>query len=181
MKLKLIYLLCLLLIASACSPVSKVDKPVSEVDEVTENPADFDLRTNQTEYIAESETGFSYGFSLTAKLENTTDQTLYLDLCYPDDTSPIYSVTLAEESDKKSSWNPAWACVGHSESIVLEPGQTRIDTYAIEGPTVSQNGQPVGEIEGLFKLSYRTLECADSGVCTPSSISSNAFKIELAD
>ena len=180
MKLKLICSLCLLLIVGACSPVSKVDKPVSEVDEVTENPADFDLRTNQTEYIAESETGFSYGFSLTAELENTTNGTIYLDICDPRNRIPLYSITLAEESDE-SAWNPAWACVGHSESIVLEPGQTRIDTYALEGPTVSQNGQPSGKMEGLFRLSYRTLECADSDVCAPSSISSNAFKIELTD
>ena len=175
MRFKSLYLLGFSLLLCACAPNTDINK------EVPENPADFNLRTNQTTYLAEPDTGFSYSFSLTAELENTTGETLYLDLCYPDDTYPIYGVTLADEESGESAWNPAWGCVGHSESIALEPGETRTDTYQLTGPTSSKDGQPLGEMEGLFRLFYRTLACADSDECEASGIISNAFRIELAE
>ena len=170
MKLFCVPLLLLLLAACSSAPAQGAG---------TEDPADFDLRTDRTAYLAEPTTAFFYGFSLTAELENTTADTLYLDLCYPDDTSPIFGIPLAE-SEEESAWSPVWACVGHSENIVLEPGQVRSDTYQLEGPTVSQNAQPLGMMEGLFRLTYRARPCPADEQCAATDLVSNAFRIELA-
>ena len=168
MRLKSLCFLGFSLLLCACAPNTDIN------EEVPENPADFDLRTDQTTYLAKSNS-----FLLTAELENTTGETLYLGLCFPDDTHPIYSVTLADEEDGESAWNPNWGCVGHGESIALEPGATRTDTYELIGPTSSKDGQPLGEMKGLFRLGYNTLTCTDRGVCDI--IKSNAFRIKLAD
>lgn len=163
--------LLLLLFTTACS---------SSLQQGTDNPADFDLRTDQRVYLAGPTTAFFYAFTLTAMLENTTADTLYLDLCYPDDTSPTFGLVLANEGEGASAWNPAWACVGHEENIVLEPGQVRSDTYQLEGPIISQNGQPLGEMEGLFRLTYSTCSRPADERCAFTNIVSNAFRIQLA-
>ncbi len=173
MKLQRFCLLSVLLILCACS---------ANPDEAPSENLEFVLQTDQTRYLAEPSIGSSYSFSLTATLDNTTAETIYLNLCFPDDTSPIYGVVLADEDAGESAWNPAWGCVGHDESIAVEPGQSYTETYRLEAPNAySSDGEPIGETEGLFRLVYETLACAESDACAPGSLSSNAFRIELAD
>lgn len=172
------FFLLLPLVLAGCTVPVGIDSPSDNLI----------LHTDQTAYLAPQKYDGSqpiYGFNLVAQLENRTGQVVYLSRCYPDSEHPIYSVDLVgQEDDWGAAYNPAWACVGHDDSIAVAPGTTRIDTLHIRGP-VAWDGitnQHFGVLEGWFRLNYGAQSChMESGCPLPGSrVSSNAFEVKLS-
>jgi hypothetical protein len=103
----------------------------------------------------------SYGFTLVARYENRTADTLYVSRCYPSDPTPVYGVETIEDTAEDAAYDPVWACVGHDFPIVIAPHAARVDTLRIEGPN-SYDGKtnaPMGRFDGEFRLLYQVSSC----------------------
>ena len=100
------------------------------------------LRVDQTTYRASCTQGkgegCTYGFTLIARYENPTTDTLYLGRCTPEDRTPVYGIMVASDSTEDAAYNPVWACVGHDYPIVIAPHRTRVDTLKIEEHNVAE-------------------------------------------
>ncbi|MEW5928782.1 MAG: hypothetical protein AB1941_15070 [Gemmatimonadota bacterium] len=148
------------------------------------------LRSDETSYAARHQAGEGwhrrYGFTLVARFENRTGGTVHLDRCYPDWPHPTFAVGLvgAAGSPPGSAYDPVWACVGHDSPIVVLPGETRVDTLRILGPS-SWDGrtlEPQGAFDGRFRLVYKASGgCRDHLRCPLSRESSisNAFEVRV--
>jgi len=102
----------------------------------------------------------SYVFTLVARYENRTADTLYVSRCYPRDPTPMYGVeTIDDTAD--AAYDPVWACVGHDSPIVIAPSAARVDTLRIEGPHSfdGKTNAPMGRFEGGFRLLYQVSSC----------------------
>ncbi len=123
------------------------------------------LQVNQAEYLAtctgdKGET-CSYGFTLIARYENRTADSLYLDRCGPRDRTPMYGVEAINDTTEGAAYDHVWACTGHDFPIVVAPHAVRVDTLRIEGPN-SYDGKtnaPLGKFEGQFRLIYTVGPC----------------------
>ncbi len=76
-----------------------------------------------------------------------------------------------------------WACVGHENQIVVEPGGARVDTLRIRGPDSwdGRTGVPSGSLEGSFRLAYQAGSCRDVFRCLlpREARSSNEFEVRV--
>ena len=56
--------------------------------------------------------------------------------------------------------SPAWACVGGTPPIVLDAGETRVDTLEVRGPTWTRSGEPPRPdmVSGTVRLVYDVAE-----------------------
>ena len=147
------------------------------------------LRVDQTKYRAsctegEGE-GCTYRFTLIARYENPTADTLYLDRCTPEDRTPMYGIMVASDSTEDAAYNPVWGCVGHDYPVVIAPHTTRVDTLKIDGPNVfdGKTNAPMGKLEGEFKLIYVVGSCwRGRAGCrlVPRHQRSERFRVDLA-
>ena len=147
------------------------------------------LTTDSSEYTATYIGGDgpyrSHGFRVVARFENQTLRTLYLARCFPDTPVPIFGVQLEGAGDSwGSAYNPAWACVGHDNQIVVPPAQSRTDTLLIRGPTAfdGRTGQHFGTLTGRMRLVYQVQTCRGDGECRLEGAAVSApFSVDLAD
>ncbi|HEV2736369.1 MAG TPA: hypothetical protein VGV85_16105 [Longimicrobiaceae bacterium] len=147
------------------------------------------LATDRTSYVARYQQGQGsyrqYGFTLVASFENRTGEPVYLERCYPHTPIPVYGVELAGGAGgaPESGFDPAWACVGHDSPIVVQPGDTRVDTLRIRGPNSwdGRTGAPSGSLEGTFRLVYPAGSCRDVIRCPlpREARSSNEFEVRV--
>jgi hypothetical protein len=150
-----------------CSPTSYSSPEATRSPQASVTPS-FVLRTDRDDYLANPEKPVDeqriYGFTLIARFENRTQEPVYLDRCYPNSPNPMYAILMADESEEHSAaYSPNWACVGHNNPILVEPGQTLEDRLHVSGPNVweSDGGAYKGALEGRFRLVYRTRFCRE--------------------
>ena len=123
------------------------------------------LRVDQTTYRASCTQGkgegCTYGFTLIARYENPTADTLYLARCSPGARTPEYGIVVASDNTEFAAYDPVWGCVGHDYPFVIAPHTTRVDTLKIAGPNVfdGKTNAPMGRFEGEFRLIYRVGSC----------------------
>lgn len=181
--LKLFFLLLLsLFVVTSCS----VTGDESEEEITTENLV---CRTDQTSYTAQFEENLPpaiYGFTIIARLENNSGLTVYLNRCNTDSPQPIYGLPLIDaDPSKKSGYSRVYACASHSSPIEVESGTVRIDTLYVQGPSSWQqnSNEPIGELEGMFRLRYAIQTCRSGDGCElPDSLSqSNEFEVQLEE
>lgn len=136
----------------------------------------------EAEYVGGSGSYASYGFTVIAQLRNDTRGTIYLGRCSQESKTPIWGVVSVDE-DVRSGWGYVWACLG-ADPIGISPGETRTDTLRILGPNAwdGQTKEPLGVLDGAFRLSYSVAYCLSS--CrdrAPDWMSvSNEFSVRLA-
>jgi hypothetical protein len=129
------------------------------------------LSTDASAYVAVPQPAHpnSYQFTVVARFRNTGDTPAHLGRCFPDSPVPIFGISLVASSNGEtmSGYNGALACVGHDNPIVVAPGETRVDTLVIAGPTVwdGRTHQPLGTLEGTFQLQYVGDACNASNGC----------------
>lgn len=142
-------------------------------------------RTEYTaSYVRGEGQGSTYGFTIIARYENTTADTLYLPRCLPRDRTPEYGVEVVDDTTEDSGYDAVWACVGHDFPIVVAPHATRVDTLRIEGPNVfdGKTNAPMGRLEGEFRLIYTvSAKCREPPCRTrPEERRSPVFRVHLA-
>ena len=146
------------------------------------------IRTDALVYTAEYEGGEGtyrqYGFDLVARFTNPTDETIYLSRAYPDQPRPDYGVILVSGDDEwGSAYSTVIAGVGHDDQIAVAPGETRVDTLRLRGPSAwdGRTGERFGQLEGEMRLSYQPQGCRGDGACRlPDSLAtSNVFQVVL--
>lgn len=178
----------LILLASCAAEPGQSGPDETPTNEVRDPaPTDGSLQTDKDTYTASCQ-GEGYSrrctVTLTMTYTNQTDAAVYFDLCYPDDTSPIYYVgSLTRE---ESAYNPIWACVGHDRFIEVSPGEQRVDVLEISGPNSAdgRTGQPFGVLEGRMQLGYSANFCPDeynSCELLQEAVTSNVFTVALPD
>lgn len=175
-------ILLILFAATSCSFLD--EDPEEEI--TTENLV---FRTNQTSYTAQLEENLPraiYGFTLIARLENSSGRPVYLNRCETDSPEPIYGLRLIDaDPAKQSGYSRVYACASHSSPIVVESGTVRMDTLHVQGPSSWQHNsnEPIGELEGMFRLRYAVQTCRSGDGCElPDSLSqSNEFEVRLKE
>jgi len=144
------------------------------------------LHVDQTDYQAICIEGkgedCTYGFTLIARLENQTADTIYVSRCRPRDRTPEYSIEAIKDSTEDAAYSKFWACVGHNFPIVIAPRATRVDTLRIDGPNAfdGRTNAPIGKLEGKFKLVYSVRRCrVVQPTCQSVLQRSEAFRVHL--
>lgn len=145
-------------------------------------------QVDQTEYTATyvggKGQGSTYGFTIIARYENTTADTLYLPRCHPRDRTPEYGVEVVDDTTEDSAYDPVWACVGHNYPIVVAPHAARVDALWIEGPNAfdGRTYAPMGRLEGEFRLIYTVSTTCQEPACRTRSEErrSPVFRVRLA-
>jgi hypothetical protein len=128
---------------------------------------DFVLKTDQDNYSAKYEKTIDgmrvYGFTVIARFENRSQEPAYLDRCRPDTPYPFYSVYAVESREiKESAYNRMWACVGHDNPIVVEPGETRTDNLHFSTSSWRSDTKTyLGALEGQARLIYGIRFCRE--------------------
>lgn len=179
-------LFILLLLSLFAIPSCSITGDESEEEITTENLA---FRTNQTSYTAQFEENLPpaiYGFTLIARLENNSGRTIYLNRCNTHPPQPVYGLPLIDAGQsKRSGYSRVYACASHSSPIEVESGTVRTDTLHVQGPSLWQNNsnEPIGEMEGIFRLRYAAQTCRTGDGCElPDSLSqSNEFEVQLEE
>jgi hypothetical protein len=124
----------------------------------------------------------TYAFTLVAQFTNRMPESVYLERCYPDTPYPVYGIG-SGAGGPAAAYDPAWACVAHGVPIVVPAGDTRIDSLSISGPNAwdGRTGEPLGDLVGSFRLSYRVGTCPAISSCElPGRFrESNQFEIRL--
>lgn len=145
------------------------------------------IQTDRLEYDAVWVNGVGtyaqYAFVIIARFRNVTGRTLYLSgECAPGGLRPAWFVRMADPADpRESAYGYGCAGLGNHPYLTIGPGETRVDTFQVVGPTGwERTGEPLGELEGLFRLAYDARWCPDCFDLAPDSVSiSNTFEIGL--
>jgi len=108
-----------------------------------------------------------YGFELSARIVNATDQTIYLSQC--GDLPPLHGLSFTGESDsiyEQSAYGMGPLPKDNCEYgiLSLEPGEERVDEIVIRGPHAIPPGsnEHFGELEGPFQLKYVAGLCLET-------------------
>lgn len=143
------------------------------------------LQTDSNEYLAvlqRSDGPFrTLGFRVVAQFTNQGDTPLFLARCYPVSPGPMFTVELLEAVDAwGAAYDPVWACVGHDEQFLVQPGETRTDTLLLAGPNVYHGitRQSRVALSGRMRLRYSVQRCTGDGACLlREGIPSNVFLV----
>ena len=171
---------------AASFPAESKSQPQTPPEIRSPLPTDGSLKTDRNTYTASCQ-GKGYDkrckFTVVMTYTNSADATIYLSLCNPDDTYPIYGVLgLTNEG---SAYDRVWACAGHDRAIKVLAGENRVDTLEISGPNVwdGKTGKPFGSVlEGRLQVRYTAYTCAEeSASCSlPDELAtSNVFEVRL--
>lgn len=146
--------------------------------------------TDATTYTAAKQQGPTpdvsvYQFRVVAKYTNSTSLPIQLPSCAAASGQPIYAVVYADQLTPQGiAYNPA-ACPGGGQSIIVQPGATREDTYDVKGPNTfdAATGQPTSTVvQGRFRLFFSAQSCTSGGKCVAASEAqqySTAFTVRL--
>ena len=141
------------------------------------------LQLDRDTYVAVPvDTLGQYAFRLVVQYQNGTSAPIYLRMCRPGDSTPVFEVTTTGGTSG-SAYEAVWACTGASPLEFL-PGARRTDSLLIQGPTQYDGitHEPLGVLTGSFRLEYETLRCADDApTCAQSGprVASAPFVVRL--
>ncbi len=143
------------------------------------------LQTDSNEYLAVLQRADGpvriLGFLVVAQFANQGDTPLFLARCYPGSPGPIFTVEVLETGDAwGAAYGAVWACVGHDEQFLVQPGETRTDTLQLAGPHVYDGitRQSRGALSGRMRLRYSVQRCTGDGACLlREGIPSNVFSV----
>lgn len=114
-----------LLIFCSCSILGEENS-----DDIT--AGDIHFETDQSFYISHQdydEPWPTYRFTLIARLENRSNQTIYLDRCRANSPQPMYGFKLLNaQGSERAGYGKVYACVGHNQPITVQAGSVRVDT-----------------------------------------------------
>jgi hypothetical protein len=103
----------------------------------------------------------SFHFLVVSRFENHSEDTMFLERCYPNSAQPLFSVVDVDSAakvapDDRPAYSQMWACVGHDKQIEVAPGTVRIDTLRVDGPNTfnGHTGVGYGKLEGIFRLCF---------------------------
>jgi hypothetical protein len=69
-----------------------------------------------------------------------------------------------------AAYDLMWGCVGVRANLVVATGGAREDTLRLVGPTGwTQEGRPIGQVEGTFYLVYHLAPCPPPLTCAADS------------
>lgn len=165
-----------LLLCACTRPAEPVlqrgDEPIQTDD------LEYTARQSQRDRFPDPE----YAFTLVARFENRSPAPIYLARCASNSPHPIYWLErIAQEDALDTSYNRAWACVGHDQPIVVEPRQVRMDTLHLSGPNMvdGHTGVPHGSPTGLHRLYYEAASCPGMVECRlpADAVGSNVFRV----
>ena len=126
----------------------------------------------------------THAFTVVARFTNPTERTVFLARGMPGQARPDVRVLLVD-GHGSSAYTPLYDAVGHDRQIVVGPGDTRVDTFRLRGPTAweGDTGEPFAPLDGELRLAYRAQGCRGDGACPlPDSVAiSNAFTVTLHD
>lgn len=168
----------LLLVAAGCSLLGEA---------APERGMHAPIQTDALVYTARYERGEGsyrqYGFDVVARFTNRTDETVYLARAVPSQPWPDFGVELVGGGGDGSAYSGVVAGVGHDRQIAVQPGETRVDTLRLRGPTMwdGRTGDPFGRLDGVMRLVYQAQGCRGDGACPlPDSVAvSNVFRVVL--
>jgi hypothetical protein len=157
-----------------CLALGTVAKPIP--------PGELTLHTDRPSYVALpalNEPPYLYTFTLVGRLDNTMGRPVHLNRSCRGEPMPQYGVRAAEEG-LESAYDPLWICaeLRPTPVIVVQPGETRVDTLHIEGPSTwnGRTKQPYGVLAGRFRLVYEVNGCEGPRDCA---VRSNEFEVRL--
>ncbi|MFK7843923.1 MAG: hypothetical protein AB8G77_01385 [Rhodothermales bacterium] len=158
---------------SGCEIVGSIDG--KEIGEFVCQESE--ICTDQEVYVTQkAQSGNARVFTIEVRFENKSTTPVYLRRCRPDSPAPIYSFLLLDNDDEwGSAYNSAWACVGHSNHILVPAGAFRIDSIHVRGPNAFQNNQILGVLSGKHQIVFETVPCCGA---EGRNISSNIFNVE---
>lgn len=95
-----------------------------------------------------------YEFEIVARYQNLTGQIIYFESCSENANRPFGGLNLLTPGEKTQSAYSG-ICAGFG-FIGIEPGETRVDTVQISGPSTWKFGtnEPFGAVEGGYHLEY---------------------------
>ena len=170
------------LLLTACSGEGKGPRAAAP-DSVWTAP----IQTDAAAYAARPVAGApveTYAFAVVARFTNRTDSTVFLARGMPDQARPDVRV-LPEDGRGASAYTPLYDAVGHDRQIAVGPGDTRVDTFRLRGPTAweGDTGEPSGPLDGELRLAYRAQGCRGDGACPlPDAVAiSNTFTVSILD
>jgi hypothetical protein len=130
------------------------------------------LETNATSYVASPlPTGaFDFDVPVVVTLRNTSEELIRVSRCLATANHPPYF--LEATSGGQVAWSPTYSCDLQRPKLQdLLPGDVRTDTLRLVAPWQrSFNGQPIGAVQGEFRLVIETQICraiAANGNCQP--------------
>lgn len=153
---------------------------ISGCSDATSPTATAALSTDVSAYIATPwDVGLSgaYRFTIIARFENTGNTPAHLPCTSAECTRPGFGVLLmSSDTTAMSGYNPVALAVAYNKSIIVAPGETRVDTLTIVGPTMrdGHTNEPIGVMEGTYQLMYASEACNATGGCR-----SNNFTVRL--
>jgi hypothetical protein len=121
-----------------------------------------------------------YAVTVIARYTNAAGVPIYIESC--GGGLPAYSVRLVGDSIHESAFDPIWACVGGVPALTVAPGEIRVDTLVLQGPSVmSSDGTPQGMLTGQMQIFYPAgVPCGSGPPClVPVVQTSTVFTIQL--
>lgn len=110
----------------------------------------------------------AYRFTIIARFKNTGSASAHLP-CYSEEcTWPGFGVRLvSSDTTAISGYDPVGLAIAYNKSIVVAPGETRVDTLTIVGPTMrgGHTNEPIGVMEGTYQLLYASEACNATNGC----------------
>ena len=145
------------------------------------------LRVDRSEYLARPpiprrDRG-TYTFTLVATFRNSGTGPVNLEHCQGYRTYGIELVgPLPLRERPRAAYSPAWNCAGSDNKLSVEPGETRVDTIRLWGPTSwdGRTRQPRGVLDGTFRLAYTLDGCPVGVACRTPYIRSQPFDVITA-
>jgi hypothetical protein len=153
---------------------------ISGCSDATGPTATAALSTDASAYIATPwDNGLSgaYRFTIIAQFKNTGNTSAHLPCSSAECTRPGFGVRLvSSDTTAISGYDPVWLAIAYNKSIIVAPGETRVDTLTIVGPTIrdGHTNEPTGVMEGTYQLLYASEACNATGGCR-----SNKFTVRL--
>jgi hypothetical protein len=139
----------------------------------------YEFTTDSLLYTARHHRGTTpsrqYDLTVFARYRNLRRAPVALTRCFPEDRTPLYGVrdAAADTAGGRAAgaaYDLMWGCVGLREHLVVAAGGTREDTLRLVGPTGwTQEGRPIGEVEGTFYLTYHLAPCPPPLTCAADS------------
>jgi len=177
---------------AGCESASRIEAPPRDTAATTPPPvrADEPVQTDSLVYSATvrstTRAYTEYGFTVVARYTNRTAAPVYVANCFPQDSTPVYLVVMADTSAARTggtAYARLWGCVGHDHQPEVLPGATRVDTLRLRGPNVLDASLvPVGAFSGRMRIVYWLRGCRGEGcpLLPREASQSNAFDVRIA-
>jgi hypothetical protein len=110
----------------------------------------------------------AYRFTIIARFTNTGNTSAHLPCSSAECAGPALGVRqVSSDTTAMSGYDPVWLGIAYGKSIIVAPGETRVDTLTIVGPTIrdGHTNEAIGVMEGTYQLVYSSEACNATGGC----------------